>query len=279
MSEILFGVHAVHEILKTRPNDVFEVAVMKERTSKNIEPILDLCKRNRIPISYLNDSQRRGWLRKIPKESEPLHQSIFADVKERIYPPLSQVVEKIENEGLGNIEAGFILVLDEIMDPHNLGALVRSAVCSKVDAVVIPKHGSAQVTATVVKVSAGGTERLSICRAPNISQALDFLKKRGFFVIGLSADASISIFETDCSQRTVLVIGNEERGLKKGVASQCDTLARIPMSGALDSLNASVAGGIAMFEVVRQRKRYNSSLHLSKQQRSCDPDSHTDQRR
>ncbi len=250
MSEILFGVHAIHEILKIRPNEVFQVAVMKERTSKNIEPILDLCKRNRISISYLNDSSLRGWLRKIPRESDPVHQAVFADVKERRYPSLSQVVERIEKGGGDS----FILVLDEIHDPHNLGALIRSSACAKAHAVVIPKHGSAQVTATVVKVSAGGTEHLSICQVNNVSQALDFLKKRGFFVIGLSADASMSIFETDCFGRTALVIGNEERGLKKGVAAQCDVLARIPMPGPLDSLNASVAGGIALFEVVRQRK-------------------------
>lgn len=249
MSEILFGVHAIHEILKIRPKDVFEVAVSKERTSKNIDPILDLCKRNRISISYLNDSSLRSWLRRIPRESEPVHQSVFADVKERGYSSLSEVVEKLGPEG----SLGFILVLDEIQDPHNLGALIRSAACARAHAVVIPKHGSAQVTATVVKVSAGGVEHLSICRVPNVSQALDFLKKNRFFVVGLSADAEKSIFETDCSQKTALVIGNEERGLKKGVAAQCDLLARIPMPGALDSLNASVAGGIALFEVVRQR--------------------------
>ncbi|MEK7791425.1 MAG: 23S rRNA (guanosine(2251)-2'-O)-methyltransferase RlmB, partial [Deltaproteobacteria bacterium] len=205
--------------------------------------------------SYLNDSSLRSWLRRIPRESDPVHQSVFADVKERRYPSLSEVVEKMEaDEG-----RGFILVLDEIQDPHNLGALIRSAVCAKAHAVVIPKHGAAQVTATVVKVSAGGTEHLSICRVPNISQALDVLKKSRFFVVGLSADAEKSIFEPDCSQRAALVIGNEERGLKKGVAAQCDLLARIPMPGALDSLNASVAGGIALFEVVRQRDSHPES--------------------
>ncbi|MCE7954027.1 MAG: 23S rRNA (guanosine(2251)-2'-O)-methyltransferase RlmB, partial [Chlorobi bacterium CHB7] len=153
--------------------------------------------------------------------------------------------------GLGE---ALILILDEIQDPHNVGAILRSAECSGVNGVILTKHNSATITSTVVKVSAGATEHLNICQVNNLSQTIDELKKNGFWIVGSSFENSKNYNEVDYKIPIALIVGNEEKGIRKLTASKCDFLIKIPMSGKIQSLNVSVATGILLFEILRQRQ-------------------------
>ena len=147
-----------------------------------------------------------------------------------------------------------ILILDEIHDPHNVGAILRSAECSGVNGIIITKHHSATITSTVTKVSAGATEHLKICQANNLSQTIDELKEKGFWIVGSSLENAKNYTEVDYKIPIALIVGNEEKGIRKLTASKCDFLVKIPMSGKIQSLNVSVATGIILFEILRQRK-------------------------
>jgi 23S rRNA (guanosine2251-2'-O)-methyltransferase len=149
-----------------------------------------------------------------------------------------------------------ILILDEIQDPHNVGAILRSAECSGVNGVLITKHNSATITSTVTKVSAGATEHLKIAQINNLSQTIDELKEKGFWIVGSSLlENSQNYTEVDYKIPIALIVGNEEKGIRKLTASKCDFLVKIPMTGKIQSLNVSVATGILLFEILRQRSQ------------------------
>lgn len=151
-------------------------------------------------------------------------------------------------------ERGFVLVLDEIEDPQNLGALVRTAECAGAHGVIIPRHHAATVTTTVVKASAGATEHMPMAEVTNIVNTLERLKEAGYWIIGLDRGGEHSYTDPDYSTPTALVVGNEGRGIRRLVKEHCDELVKISLFGKIDSLNASVAGALAMYEVTRQRK-------------------------
>ncbi len=155
-------------------------------------------------------------------------------------------------EGLGEA-LPLILILDEIQDPHNLGAILRSAECSGVNGVILTKHHSATITSTVTKTSAGATEHLKICQVNNLSQTIDELKEKGFWIVGSSLENAKKYTEVDYKIPIALIVGNEEKGIRKLTASKCDFLVKIPMTGKIQSLNVSVATGIILFEILRQR--------------------------
>jgi 23S rRNA (guanosine2251-2'-O)-methyltransferase len=146
-----------------------------------------------------------------------------------------------------------LLILDEIQDPHNVGAILRSAECSGVNGVILTKHNSATITSTVTKTSAGATEHLKICQVNNLSQTIDELKEKGFWIVGSSLENAKNYNEVDYKLPIALIVGNEEKGIRKLTASKCDFLVKIPMSGKIQSLNVSVATGILLFEILRQR--------------------------
>ncbi len=146
-----------------------------------------------------------------------------------------------------------VLVLDSIQDTHNLGAILRTAECSEVHGVIITKHNSAPVNETVVKTSAGATEYLKICPVNNLVNVLKELKDNGFWIIGSSLENSRSYTEVDYKVPAALVLGNEEKGIRRLTAENCDMLVNVPMKGKIQSLNVSVAAGILLFEILRQR--------------------------
>jgi 23S rRNA (guanosine2251-2'-O)-methyltransferase len=147
----------------------------------------------------------------------------------------------------------FVLALDQIQDPHNLGALLRTAAAAAVEAVVLPERRSAPLSGTAAKASAGMMSRVDILRAPNLARALTLLREAGLWIVGLDADGDHSLFAMDLTIPVALVVGGEQRGLRRLTREHCDMLASLPLVGAVESLNASVAGSIAMYEVVRQR--------------------------
>lgn len=149
----------------------------------------------------------------------------------------------------------FFLVIDSVLDPHNLGALIRSALAVGVQAVITPKDRCVPPTAAVSKASAGALEHIRLARVTNLSRTIDALKDNGLWVYGLDRSATLEIYDADLAGPTALVIGGEEKGIRPLVKTHCDALMSIPQQGPLDSLNASVAGAVAMYEVLRQRKK------------------------
>jgi 23S rRNA (guanosine2251-2'-O)-methyltransferase len=157
------------------------------------------------------------------------------------------------SEGLHSEGEALVLILDEIQDPHNVGAILRSAECSGVNGVILTKHNSATITSTVTKVSAGATEHLKICQVNNLSQTIDELREKGFWIVGSYLENAKDYTEVDYKIPIALIVGNEEKGIRKLTASKCDFLVKIPMIGKIQSLNVSVATGILLFEILRQR--------------------------
>jgi 23S rRNA (guanosine2251-2'-O)-methyltransferase len=165
------------------------------------------------------------------------------------YTELDDILERSRNLE----EKGLLVVLDGVQDPHNLGAIIRSAACAGCHGVIIPRDRAARITPTVEKSSAGAVETVPVAQVVNIAQTLEELKKEGYWIFGAADDASASLFHQDLTGDVVLVIGSEGEGIRPLVRKKCDALFSIPMRGGVSSLNASVAAGVALFEVVRQR--------------------------
>lgn len=179
------------------------------------------------------------------------HQGVIAVAALREYDTLESILALAESKG----EKPLIVVCDEITDPHNLGAIIRTADAAGAHGVVIPKHRSAGITAIVEKTSAGAVEHVAVARVPNLSAALEKLKKAGLWVFGTAAEGDRSLWEADLADGSVIVIGSEGSGMSRVTRESCDFLISIPMRGKVSSLNASAAAAVVMYEAVRQRSR------------------------
>ena len=177
------------------------------------------------------------------------HQGVIALAAVRDYCEISDILAVAESRN----EPPFVIVCDEISDPHNLGAIIRSAECAGAHGVVIPKRRSAGLTAIVDKASAGAAEHMAVARVPNIPAALKLLKDSGLWVYGTAADGQSPLWQTELSGAVALVIGSEGEGMGRLVRESCDCIISLPMRGRLGSLNASAAAAIVMYEVLRQR--------------------------
>ncbi|HAT97768.1 MAG TPA: 23S rRNA (guanosine(2251)-2'-O)-methyltransferase RlmB, partial [Acidaminococcaceae bacterium] len=177
------------------------------------------------------------------------HQGVAALVAPVSFSMLEDVLDKAYSSG----EKPFLLLLDELQDPQNVGALIRSADAAGVHGVLLPKRRSCPLNMSVEKISAGAISYVPIVQIGNISQTLQKLKKEGFWVVGADMEGETLYFETDLDRPIVLVIGSEGKGMNRLVKENCDMLMRIPMRGGVNSLNASAAGAILLYEVVRQR--------------------------
>lgn len=177
------------------------------------------------------------------------HQGVIALAAVREYCTVDDIFAAAEEKG----EKPFIVVCDEISDPHNLGAIIRSAECAGVHGLIIPKRRSAGLTAIVDKASAGAAEHALIARVPNIPAAINELKERGVWIYGTAAEGSSDLWHTDLTGALALVIGSEGDGMGRLVSENCDFVVSLPMKGLVGSLNASAAAAITMYEVLRQR--------------------------
>lgn len=178
------------------------------------------------------------------------HQGVVAQAAAFAYAEVDELLEIARQRG----EEPFLLLLDEIEDPHNLGSILRTAECTGVHGVVIPKRRSAGLTATVLKTSAGAAEHVPVARVTNLAQTIDKLKDAGVWVAGTDVSAAQDVYKTKFDMPLAVVIGNESKGMGRLVKEKCDFLVKLPMLGKLNSLNASVAAGVLMYEVVRQRR-------------------------
>ena len=177
------------------------------------------------------------------------HQGIIALAAAHVYYTLDDILEEAASRG----EAPLIVICDELSDPHNLGAILRSAECAGAHGVVIPKRRSVGLTATVAKASAGAVEYMKVARVTNISTAIQELKEKGVWVFGTAAEGSVPMYQADLTVPAAIVIGSEGDGMSQLVRKNCDVMVNIPMKGRISSLNASAAASILLYEAVRQR--------------------------
>ena len=239
--ELIFGVNPVKESLQgTR--GAFNLYVQISATDHRVEKIIRLAEERGVAV------HRRDKLDLTKMCASSHHQGIALEVEPFRYADFDDLLTSINQSG----STGFLLVLDAIQDPHNLGALIRSAACAGVDGVLIPKDRACGVTAVAEKTSAGAVETVPVAMITNVAQTLEALKKQGYWVYGLDGAARQSVYGTDFSGNVVLVVGGEGEGIRPLVRKQCDVVMSIPQYGGVSSLNASVAGGIALFEIARK---------------------------
>ena len=240
--DIIEGRNAVQEALKCeRPID--KIYVAKGDTDRTLGRIIARAKEQGIVVV---DCDRR----KLDAMSVTgTHQGIIAQGAVREYCTVDDIIALARSRG----EDPFIVACDEIADPHNLGAIIRSAECAGVHGIIIPKRRSAGITAVVDKASAGAAEHLPVARVPNMTAALQELKDNGVWVYGTDADAPADLWHTNLTGPICLVIGSEGFGMSRLVRESCDVCVKIPLLGQISSLNASAAAAVMLYEVLRQR--------------------------
>ncbi len=244
MHSIIAGRKPVIEALKSGTK-IEKIVLLVGIQGEIIRELRDLAAEHRVPVVQANKQQFRELA------TDRTTQGVVAVVPSKTFVALEKILDIPGQRG----EPGFLLILDEIEDPHNLGALVRTAECAGVHGVILPKHRSASVTSTVVKTSAGATEYVAMAEVTNIAVTLEELKKEGYWIVGLDGTGEKLFTEVDFTTPVGLVIGNEGKGIRRLVRERCDHLVRIPLYGHIESLNASVAGALAMYEVARRRGR------------------------
>lgn len=238
MPSRICGVHAVYEALASRSQAVERIHLARESHSGKLKEIVELAREQDVPVRR----EDRAALDRMAQGE--IHQGIIAIVGELSYAPF---------EALFKGERPLVVVLDGIEDPHNLGAVIRTAEACGASGLVVPERHSAPLTATVVKASAGALAYLPVVRVTNLVSALDQLKARGFWVVGVDMAGKQDWTGFDYTGSIALVLGGEHRGLRRLVREHCDVLVRLPMLGKIASLNVSVAAGVLLYEVVRQR--------------------------
>lgn len=242
-NDLLFGFHSVYEALRAGKRIFFSILISKKRTGERTDKIEALAKERRINIENVDPAV----LDKMTEFSN--HQGIAARTSFFPVKNAAEIVDRISREK----PSCFILVMENIEDPHNLGALIRTALSAGVDYLLIPRDRSAGPSSTVSRSSAGAMEHADIYMMTNTTVLLKALKENGIWVFGLDADGDKSLFDADLKGPIALVIGGENKGIRPLVKKECDFLLSIPNKGKINSLNASVAGGIAMYEALRQR--------------------------
>lgn len=243
MEEIIFGKNSVLEALRKRGGKFREIIVAADPCRPKIKEILDLSRGYGLKII----ARDKNFLDKITGGRN--HQGIAGIISPYRYASLEDIIEKWKDSG----EKALILVLDEILDTQNLGAIIRSSNALGAHGIIVPKHRQAPITSIVAKISSGALEHTLVARVTNLSQALRYLKKLGIWIVETGIGLKDSITDFDFRRDLAIVIGNEAKGVRPSVKKEADFFLSIPLRGEIDSLNASVATGVFLYEARRQR--------------------------
>lgn len=239
------GRNPVAEALRSG-RQIDKIYVRRGEKQGSIIPIIRQAKRKGIIVTEVDGA-------KLDEMSETgSHQGVIALTPPIEYAELEDVLSAAEDRG----EPPFLVILDRINDPHNLGSVIRTANCAGAHGVIIPRHDSVSVTATVEKAAAGATAYTPVVRVNNLSKTIDELKDRGLWITGADAAGDRSLYEADLKGPTAIVIGSEGQGISRLVAEKCDFLVKIPMKGDVNSLNASVAAALMIYECAKQRNNF-----------------------
>lgn len=231
---IVYGRNVAFEYLKNYKKDIRKIII---QDGFNDKKLLSALENTKFDVIYKDK-------RYMDDLSKGAHQGIILDVMDYQYTPLNDLLKS---------DAQFVVILDHLEDPHNFGAIIRTSEAALVDAIIIPQDREVQVNSTVMKTSAGALAKMNICRVTNLVQTINKLKGDGFWIVGTAMDGT-DYRQIDYSGKIALVVGNEGNGMSRLVRESCDFVASIPMRGEINSLNASVATGIMIYEVVRNRK-------------------------
>lgn len=234
-SMLVYGRNVAKELLQNNNKKVIKITLQDSFDDKDLKLLIE---KRKIPVQYMSK-------REIDHLANGVHQGIILTIPDYEYKDINEILER---------KPSFVVILDHIEDPHNFGAIIRTCEAAGVDAIIIPKDRQVQINATVMKTSAGTLDRMSIVSVTNLVNTIDLLKKNGFWVVGTALEDSVDYRTIDYSGNIALVIGNEGTGMSQLVKKNCDFVAKIPMYGETNSLNASVAAGIMIYEVVRNRK-------------------------
>ncbi|WP_282938129.1 23S rRNA (guanosine(2251)-2'-O)-methyltransferase RlmB [Paenibacillus sp. RC67] len=242
MEEFIAGKHSVLEALRSG-RTINKIWIAENAQKQLTQPIIAEAKQNGVIVQTADK-------RKLDQMVEDVqHQGVVAQVAAYDYVEVEDILALAQSRN----EEPFILILDEIEDPHNLGSILRTADCTGVHGVIIPKRRSVGLTATVSKTSAGAVEYVRVARVTNLAQTIEQLKEQGIWVAGTDVAAQQPLYKTNLNMPLALVIGNENKGMGRLIKEKCDFLLKLPMFGHINSLNASVAASVFMYEVVRQR--------------------------
>ncbi|MGP8152730.1 MAG: 23S rRNA (guanosine(2251)-2'-O)-methyltransferase RlmB [Smithella sp.] len=245
--EVIYGINSIRDLLRQHSDGCEKIIIASGRSGSSVKEIVDIARIKKIPVEFC----QRKYLDKLA--GTPENQGVIGLCKAFVYTELDVLI-KNRNK---SFNFDLILVLDSIMDPQNLGSIIRTAHCLGANGIVIPEDRAASVTAAVNKASAGSVEQIPVARVVNLSQTLDYLKDKGFWVFGAEAHDGRSLKEMDFNYSVVLVLGGEAKGIRPLVKKKCDFLITIPLMGIFDSLNVSVAAGIIQYEILCQRSKAN----------------------
>jgi 23S rRNA (guanosine2251-2'-O)-methyltransferase len=245
--DLLWGVHPVYEALAEEPGRISEIILQRERHGEKIDAIIQIAKEAKIKLLFVESLRITG------EGTEQIrHQGVVARTTEAGFIEFADFVGRLK----ARIEAKEpcrIVVLDTLQDPHNVGAIIRSALASGAAGVLVTRERSAPLGGTAAKASAGAMSHIDICQVTNLVNALKKLKEIGFWVFGaVKDDSAVNLYGSDLTSPACFVVGAEGKGVRPLVQKECDVLLSIPMKGELDSLNASVAAGVILFEALRQ---------------------------
>ncbi|MGL5727610.1 MAG: 23S rRNA (guanosine(2251)-2'-O)-methyltransferase RlmB [Plesiomonas sp.] len=243
MSDVIFGIHAVKSLLESDPERFIDVFVLKGREDERMRPLLNELRRIGVSIQLANRQVLDA------KSEGAVHQGIVARVTEG-----KQYDEHDLNDLLDKTTTPFLLILDGITDPHNLGACLRSADAAGVHAVIAPRDRSAKLNSIARKVACGAAEHVPLISVTNLARTMRALQERGIWLVGTAGEATHDLYQSKLNGPMALVMGAEGEGMRRLTREHCDELISIPMAGTVSSLNVSVATGICLFEAVRQRK-------------------------
>lgn len=240
--EWLYGIHALEAMLQREPERLIELFVLKGRDDKSVHGIVNQARRFGASVQFCQ--------RKVldDKADGGQHQGVLAKVK-----PAKQLTENDLMSMVQNSPSPFLLVLDGVTDPHNLGACLRTADAAGVNAVVVPKDKSAALTPVVRKVACGAAEVIPLIQVTNLARTLRDLQDCGVWIVGTAGEAEQDIYQSKLSGPMALVMGAEGKGMRRLTREHCDELIKLPMAGSVSSLNVSVATGVCLYEIVRQR--------------------------
>ncbi|MEN6350639.1 MAG: 23S rRNA (guanosine(2251)-2'-O)-methyltransferase RlmB [Syntrophomonas sp.] len=242
MKDTLAGVNSIMEALKGR-RKIEKIYLQQGRQGKRVEDLLRLAQKKGVYVQYVEKLQ----LDQMYTQSN--HQGVVARVESYEYSEIGEVLEIAALKG----QSPFLIILDGLEDPQNMGSIIRTAECAGVHGIIIPRHNSVEITAAVAKASAGAVEHMPIIKETNLVNTIKALKAQGFWVVGADMKSEQDYFSTPIPSPTVLVIGGEGQGMRRLVKENCDILVKIPMQGKISSLNASVAAALLVYELLRQR--------------------------
>lgn len=240
--DLLFGLHSIEAVLNNEPERILEIFALKGRDDERMNKVISLARKHGVSVAFVAKKKLED------RANGESHQGIMANAR----------AARVKNEAdldaiIAANEQPFLLILDGVTDPHNLGACIRSADAAGVHAVIVPKDNAASLTPVVRKVACGAAETMPLIQVTNLARTMREIQQQGIWIYGTAGEATQALYETKLTGPIAIVMGAEGAGMRRLTREHCDTLVSLPMAGSVSSLNVSVTTGICLFEVVRQR--------------------------